>query len=79
MFVGEGAQAFIEMIYMPTQMMVVDNLTKVASWVMTNAHTDHIMGYLARTVEMVLAAKKRGGWAGGEERPDSSSSEDSDV
>lgn len=78
-FVGEGAQAFIEMIYIPTQMMVVDNLTKVASPVMTSTHTDHMMGYLGRTTDMVLAAKKNGGWASEEDRLDSSFSEDSDV
>ncbi len=55
-------QAFIDMIYMPTLMMLVDILTKVASALMVRRFTDHMMGKLGRTTEMVLAAKSAGGW-----------------
>ena len=88
LFVGEGAKAFVEMMHVPTLMMVVDNLTKVASELMMKMHTEHMMGYLGRTTYMVRAAIQKGGWARGPNGGDlsiyesdwfaSSSEEDSD-
>jgi hypothetical protein len=65
LFVGEGSKAFIEMLHVPTLMMVVDNLTKVASELMMRMHTEHMMGHLGRTTYMVRAAVQKGGWARG--------------
>ena len=83
-FVGEGDQAFVEMNFLPTQLMVADILTKVSKALPVVMHTDHLMGRMVRGTREVFEAKKAGKWQmlGFEDLPelrDSSSSEESDI
>jgi hypothetical protein len=64
-FIGEGENAFIKLVFMPTLLMLVDILTKVANWSMVKRHTDHMMGRLKRTTKMALKAKADKGWPKG--------------
>ena len=82
-FIGEGAEAFIEMHFLPTVLMVADILTKVSKALAVFLHTDHLMGRMDRGTRDVFEAKQAGKWQtpGFEDLPefhDSSSSEGSD-